>query len=139
MGKKTLCWWWCSYVSQGQSSRQSFVHRSLIPTLVHKTVVCLEHIKIRSNRIKSRQSSTGRGRQTETHRPALQHIAQEDHRYHLSPCHTEKMENVTKGPTSHTASLRQEPSQCVGMWWSEGREREVEQLEHREEQGKPET
>lgn len=49
------------------------------------------------------------------------------------------MENVTKGPTSHTASLQQEPSQCVGMWWSEGREREVEQLEHREERGKPET
>lgn len=44
------------------------------------------------------------------------------------------MEEVTRGaPASCMASLQWEPSQRAHMYWSDGKEREVEQLEHREE------
>jgi hypothetical protein len=55
MGKETPCWWWCSYISQGQSRWQSFVHPSLMSGLAAKAVLCLGFIKIKSNQIKSNQ------------------------------------------------------------------------------------
>ena len=38
-----------------------------------------------------------------------------------------------QGPVSLVASLQREPPQCASMWWSDGREREVGQLEQYEE------
>ena len=35
-----------------------------------------------------------------------------------------------RGPIEHVASLQQEPQQCVNMWHTDGKEREVEQPEH---------
>jgi hypothetical protein len=55
MGKEISCLWCCSYVSQGQSRWQSFVHLNLMPGLVTKTDLCLGLIKIKSNQIKSNQ------------------------------------------------------------------------------------
>ena len=40
--------WWCSCISQGQSTWQSFVHPSLMPGLVAKAVLCLGLMKIKS-------------------------------------------------------------------------------------------
>ena len=45
-------------------------------------------------------------------------------------CHTAPMKDDTQGLTSHVAILQQKPPQCARMWWSDGREKEVEQLEH---------
>ena len=47
MGKETP--WCCSYISQGQSRMQFFVHPSLMPALVAKTLLYLDLIKIKSN------------------------------------------------------------------------------------------
>ena len=38
-----------------------------------------------------------------------------------------------RGPIEHVASLQQEPQQCVNMWHTDGKEREVERFEHYEE------
>lgn len=43
------------------------------------------------------------------------------------------MKDVTQGSISHVASLHQEPPQCVNMWQTNGRERDVGQLQHCEE------
>lgn len=51
---------------------------------------------------------------------------------HLSPCRAVQMEDVTQGPASHVASLQQEPPQCGSVWWSDGRERDVERPERSE-------
>lgn len=51
----------------------------------------------------------------------------------LLPFHTAWVEDVTQGPVNCMPSLQCEPPQCVSMWWSVGREREVEQHEHYEE------
>ena len=40
------------------------------------------------------------------------------------------MEDVTQGPASCVASLYLEPPQCASMWWTDGRDREMEQPEH---------
>jgi hypothetical protein len=48
---------------------------------------------------------------------------------HLWPCPVVGMEDVTQG----LACLQLEPKQCVSSWWSDGREREEEQLEQYEE------
>ena len=37
------------------------------------------------------------------------------------------------GATSHMAGLQTCPPQCVAMWWTNGRDREVEQLEYYDE------
>jgi hypothetical protein len=47
------------------------------------------------------------------------------HRWAIDTC---LQEDVTQEPTRHMASLRREPSQCVSMWWTDGREKEVGQL-----------
>ena len=48
-------------------------------------------------------------------------------------CHVAWTENVTHGPASHVAILKLEPPQRASICLSDGREREVEQLEHYEE------
>jgi hypothetical protein len=52
---------------------------------------------------------------------------------YLFPHHTAQTEEVTQRSTSCVASLQWEPPQCMSMLWSEGREREEEQLGHYEE------
>jgi hypothetical protein len=93
---------------------------------VAKAALCLERLKS-----KPRQCSTG-GKQVwsagrAAHRPALWGT--------LQAVGTHLSENVTQGPTSHVASLQEEPPQCASMWWTDGRRREAEHLEHYGERG----
>lgn len=93
-----------------------------MPGLVAKAVSRLRLIMIKSNPGSAAQEEEDRDLQTTmppTDRPALQRMAPATF--------------VTQRPVSCVASLQAEPSQCVSMWWSDGREREVEQLEHCEE------
>lgn len=39
------------------------------------------------------------------------------------------MEDVTQGSASHVDSLQLEPPQCVGIRWSDEKEKQMEQLE----------
>jgi hypothetical protein len=43
------------------------------------------------------------------------------------------IEDVTQGPSNYVASQQLETPQCVNMWWSDRREREMEQFEHYDE------
>ena len=72
MGKEIPLWWWYSSISQGQSRWQSFVHLSLMLDLVAKAILYLEHIKIKSNQIKSNLGSVA---QEEVRQRALFHHA----------------------------------------------------------------
>lgn len=66
MGKETPCWWWGSYISQGQSRWQSFVGTSLMPGLVANVVLCLGLIKNKS--VKSNQIQAVHHRRKKTDR-----------------------------------------------------------------------
>lgn len=85
------------------------------------------------NQIKSRQCRKRKtDRDLQIAMPPTDLCSNKHHRQatdtHLLPRHTGCMENIIQEP----ASLQQEPPQCANMWWSDGGEREVEQLEHYE-------
>lgn len=42
------------------------------------------------------------------------------------------MKDITQEPAICKSSLQLEPPQCASIWWSDGKERETEQLEHHE-------
>lgn len=48
---------------------------------------------------------------------------------HSPPYHTPQMEDDAQKPTSHVACLQQEPSPFASIWWSDGKEGEMKQLE----------
>lgn len=67
----------------------------------------------------------------DAHSPALHPMALEVHRHQLAAHYAAERENVTHGSASHVSSLQQqEPRQYASVWWTDGREREVGQLEH---------
>lgn len=122
MGKVTPCWWWCSYISQGQSRWQLFFHPRLMPGLLARAILCLGLIK-KSNQTKSNQiqAAQRRKRKTETCRQPCVHQTCPPA---LGTCH----------PGTHQ-SHGQPAGGCVSMWWPDGRERKVEQLKQYEERG----
>ena len=68
-----------------------------------------------------------------THRPAIQQMAYVVHR-HLHAATLLSMDGgCHPGALLPTATLQWEQLQCASMWWSDGRERDVESLEHYEE------
>lgn len=87
--------------------------------LVANAVLCLGLIKIKSNKIKPRQCSTGGGRQQRpvdchaTHRSAFQYTAQAGHKHQVATMlHSSDVADITQGPTSHVTRLQEEPPQC---------------------------
>jgi hypothetical protein len=56
-----------------------------------------------------------------------QYMTQTGHRPLLPPCHVAQPESVTQGPASWEASLQ--PEGCASMWWTDGKERQVELIE----------
>lgn len=51
-------------ISQEQSRWQSFVHSSSTPGLVAKAILCLEHIKIKSNQTRQHTAQEEEDRET---------------------------------------------------------------------------
>lgn len=93
--------------------------------------------KIQSSQIKSRQHSSGGGRQIETCKttmPPTDLLSRArhrlDHRHPLVATPHRADEGCHPGTHQPRDQPEKEPPQCASMWWSYGREREAEQLEH---------
>lgn len=97
----------------------SFVHPSLMPGLVAKTVLCLGLRKIKSNQIRSRLGSAALEEEDRhsdchgSHRLALQSALA--HRQPLAAMFHHGDRGCHQGPASHMGSLEQEPLQCTSM------------------------
>lgn len=116
------------------------VHLSLMPGLVAKAVLCLEHQKKSNHQIQT-TLCRGRKRDREICRPpccpqtCLQLMSQENHRHLLvpRPCSIGWRMMLRRDLPDKCPVYSRNPPQCATMWWSDGKEGEVEQFEHYEE------